>query len=611
MEYKLQNIVFPSSEALDLHYGLFYRGVRCVLDRTSLKLRIADHVVIDFSTYLNGCSYSKWKQYTGICSVKLKLQIEGEFSVTLIGYHLNAYSPVRTEYGTYNFDLKSIQNIELPFSDNGEIILGFEINSFKNVVLYGGEYVGVYSNKKLNDIELSLATTTCKKEVFIKNNIALLKKEILENGDDMKNHFYIHVVDNGRTLVPGELEDWHISVHPNKNTGGSGGYSRGMIESMKQIPCATNVLLMDDDVIVLPEAIKRTYRLLTLLNENYQNSFISGAMLFYEEMNIQHEDIGTLRKDCSYWPLKGRLYQHSLYDNLKNEQLEFFGSCRKYAGWWYCCIPINMIKTHGLSLPLFIRGDDIEYSLRCKADILTMNGICIWHMGFINKYNLAFDRYMRCRNLLVAQAVGSIDSDVNVVRMVRNSFVAELVRFNYNGARLILKAVQDYLKGPVFLEEERCEEILKQVTSLNEKYIPLSKMTNVDEWDLPATKEDYKRKCLSKWWYRATFNGHRFWINKLMKNDIPHVLAGDEYQPGKYTMHKKLLVVNPDLKLALYRQLDKKQYREIKKEWNKTFRVLKRNQIAKAYQKQKQYMTSIEFWTKYLELEKQEVSVCQ
>ena len=606
MEYKLQNILLPNSEELELHYRLFYRGTRCTLDRKEQILSIADHVVIDFATYFNGCSYSKWKSYTNLCGAKLRLLMQGEFSITLVGYHLDIYSPVRTEFGTFSFQLDKKQEIEFSFPDNEETMIGFEINSAKNTVLYGGEYFGIYSNKKINSIELCLATTTCKKEEFIKKNVALLKQEILQSDEDMKNHFYIHVVDNGRTLIPTDIEDWHIQVHPNKNTGGSGGYSRGMIESLEQTPRATHVLLMDDDVVVLPEAIKRTYRLLTLLNEEYQKSFISGAMLFYEEMHIQHEDIGTLRTNCDYWPLKGRLYQQSLYDNLKNERVDFYGSSREYAGWWYCCIPSSMIDEYGLSLPLFIRGDDIEYSLRCKANILTMNGICVWHMGFINKYNLAFDRYMRCRNLLVAQAVGSIDSEVDVIRMVKNSFVVELVRFNYNGARLVLKALQDYLKGPEFFEDEQCEEILRETTVLNEKFAPLSEIENVDDWDIPAIGGDWGRKRLSIWWYRITFNGQRFWPTVLMKNDVPQVLSGDAYQPGKYTRQKKTLVINPDLQLALYRKIDKNQYQEIKKEWDLAFRYFRKhnNKIVKTYQEHKQYLTSVKFWKKYLDLEK-------
>lgn len=607
MEYKLQNIVFPNTEELELHYGLFYRGNRCELERIKHKLQLVNHEVIDFATYLNGCSYEKWKQYTGVVGAKLYLEIEGKFSITLVGYHLDVVSPIRKEFATYQFHEDEKQKIMLQFPDSEETIIGFEITAKENVILYGGYYSGIYlDDKKVNSTELCVATTTCRKEEFIKRNIELINKEILESDDEIRNHFYLHVVDNGRTLNPRELEDWHIKVHPNKNTGGSGGYSRGMIESLEQTPRATNVLLMDDDVIVLPEALKRTYRLLTLLNDKYKDSFISGAMLFYEEMNIQHEDIGTLRKTCDYQSLKGRLYQHNLKDNLSNEQLEIYGNSRQYAGWWYCCIPSSVIDQYGLSLPLFIRGDDIEYSLRCKAkNIITMNGICVWHMGFINKYNLAFDRYMRCRNLLVAQAVGSIDQDVDVVHMVRNAFITELVRFNYNGATLVLRAVQDYLKGPEFFEEEKCEKILKEVMELNEKAVPLCKIEDVKEWDLNEVWHDSTRGFLKKWWYRITFNGQRFWNQRWCSNEVPHVLAGEAYQPNKYSNKKRMLVINPELKIGYYRKMDKKQYHEIKKEWNKSYYRLKHNKrtLMESYCEKRDYLTSIEFWKKYLDME--------
>ncbi len=607
MEYRLQNIIFPNTEELELHYGLFYRGNRCELEREKQALHLANHLIVDFATYLNGCSYEKWKKYTGAMGARLHLKIEGRFSITLVGYHLDVVSPIRKEFGTHHYDKKEKEEIVLEFPNNDETIIGFEISAEENVIVHGGYYEGVYADKKrLNPIELCVATTTCRKEEFIKKNVALIKKDILQSEDDMKNHFYLHVVDNGRTLVPEEMEDWHINVHPNKNTGGSGGYSRGMIESLEQTPRATNVLLMDDDVIVLPEALKRTYRLLTLLDEKYKGSLISGAMLFYEEMNIQHEDIGTLRKTCNYQSLKGRLYQHNLKDNLLNEQTEFYGSSRQYAGWWYCCIPSSVIDKYGLSLPIFIRGDDIEYSLRCKAnDIITMNGICVWHMGFINKYNLAFDRYMRCRNLLVAQAVGSISPEVKVLHMVKNAFITELVRFNYNGARLVLRAVQDYLKGPEFFEEERCEEILKEVMEMNEKAVPLSEISDVDEWDLNGIWYEQKRGFVKKWWYRITFNGQRLWNVKWCSNEVPQVLAGEEYQPNKYANKKRMLVVNPELKLANYREIDKKQYLEIKREWEKAFHTLKKEweKLKKEYSNKRDYLTSVDFWKKYLEME--------
>ena len=66
MEFKLQNIVFPMTADLETQSHLFYRGVRGILDRESKKLDFSDNTWIDFTTYMNGCSYGKWKKYTVI-----------------------------------------------------------------------------------------------------------------------------------------------------------------------------------------------------------------------------------------------------------------------------------------------------------------------------------------------------------------------------------------------------------------------------------------------------------------------------------------------------------------------------------------------------------------
>lgn len=105
-------------------------------------------------------------------------------------------------------------------------------------------------------------------------------------------------------------EQWNsdkITIHPNKNVGGAGGFTRGMIESMEQPEDITHVLLMDDDVIILPESIRRMYYLLSMLKPEFDEYFVSGARLCYEEMNIQHEDIGFVHADGSYGPQKNEL----------------------------------------------------------------------------------------------------------------------------------------------------------------------------------------------------------------------------------------------------------------------------------------------------------------
>ena len=602
MRQILQDISLPLQEKLYSYYKLFYRGERGILDRERQVLMAQDKTVLDFATYLNGLTLSKWKKYTNVSKIVLKIRVKGTGKVVLVGYHAEVYSPARSEYGVVSFDTDEFTELEIEFPENKEEIIGFEIDAIKDVEFAGGSFYGEFDEQDVRNVELCIATTTCRKEEFIKSNIQLIKEEILEADDDMKNHFYVHVVDNGRTLDPESLKSWHIDVHPNKNTGGSGGFSRGMIESLEQEVKATHVLLMDDDVVVLPESLRRTYRLLKTLKKEYHKSLISGTMLFYEEMNVQCEDVGTLRTNCDYWPLKQRLYHENIKDNLLNEQY-YYGADRRYAGWWYCCIPTPVIEEYGLSMPMFIRGDDIEYSLRCKADIITMNGICIWHMGFINKYNLSFDLYMRWRNLMMAQAIGSIGKEVEVFNRVCKSFRAELLKYNYNAAELILKAMKHYLEGPDFFKIEQGEKLLKENAKLNEKTVSLDNFDGID-WDLPGIWEDKPRKKLDTLWYRITFNGHRFWPEKWLKKDLECVLLGDAYQPQKYTRRRRVLAVNPDLKVGVIREIDKKRCKELQREWKKLMKKYKQHgaEIEAEYRKQREYLSSVEFWKKYLEI---------
>ena len=115
----------------------------------------------------------------------------------------------------------------------------------------------------------------------------LFKRELLSLGDEIARSLTVHVVDNGRSLDVEGLSGGGVFIHPNPNVGGSGGFARGMIESIHQKVKPTHVLLMDDDVSVSPESIRRTYALLSIRREAYIDAFVSGAMLKLEKMCIR------------------------------------------------------------------------------------------------------------------------------------------------------------------------------------------------------------------------------------------------------------------------------------------------------------------------------------
>ena len=79
------------------------------MDRQQNKLTLQDCSITDFTTYLNGCTLSKWKQYTNIQNLSLQLKLQGRGRIVLVGYHLDVYSPCRREYGIFAFDTEEVE----------------------------------------------------------------------------------------------------------------------------------------------------------------------------------------------------------------------------------------------------------------------------------------------------------------------------------------------------------------------------------------------------------------------------------------------------------------------------------------------------------------------
>ncbi len=601
MEYKIQKLVFPTEAKHQLCKKLFYRGSEGYLDREKEELHLGKGQMADFATYLNACSYRKWRRYTKAGNAVLYLDVQGEFELCIVGYSKNALNVERTEYAIQGHQIEERKTIRFGFPDNDDQMLGFEITAKEQCTLFGGYFAVEVDETDINDIELCIATTTCRKEAFIKRNVQILKKDILETDEEMGEHFYVHVVDNGQTLTDDDINGKHVYLHPNHNVGGAGGFARGMIESLAQKPKATHVLLMDDDVLVLPESIKRTYYFLKLRKKEYADHFISGAMLCYEKPNVQHEDIGTIMSNGYCCPLKPKFDHEDLSDNLDNEGGFTDRKC-EYAAWWYCCIPTAVIEKNGLPLPIFIRWDDVEYSLRCKAKFITMNGICVWHMGFLTKYNPAIDRYQECRNILIDKACSDILPNVDAYDKILKAFRVEILRFNYNGAEVVLRAFEDYLKGPDFLKVDRGEKILKQNLKLNEKYVSLNEIERDDIFDEFSCFDDPPRKFIDKWLYRLTYNGQRFWpFDRYKKGDV-FVSFDHSYQPQKMTMHDKMISVNPYEKTGAVRRIDKRRFKELMARYRKADHYCRqhREEIEAAYRKEMSFLTSERFWREYL-----------
>ena len=137
----LQHILFPDDESLANYWGLYYRGDRGRLTELDgeLVFCLGKYYFAEFNTYLNGLSFSKWKKYTPIEKVSLKLEFSGAADITLCGYSLSRSSvPERKSLKKCHFEDASRKEVTLDFPENQEMMLSFEISAITEVVFYKG-----------------------------------------------------------------------------------------------------------------------------------------------------------------------------------------------------------------------------------------------------------------------------------------------------------------------------------------------------------------------------------------------------------------------------------------------------------------------------------------
>ena len=83
--------------------------------------------------------------------------------------------------------------------DEHTVLAGFQIATTAATEIRNGYYEVSFDGEP-RDVELSIATTTFRKEKFIERNIELVKTELLASDYDIAKHLTMHVIDNGSTL---------------------------------------------------------------------------------------------------------------------------------------------------------------------------------------------------------------------------------------------------------------------------------------------------------------------------------------------------------------------------------------------------------------------------
>ncbi len=585
----------------------------------------------NFTTFFNALSVEKWQRYSRATTFFLHLEVAGApCAYVQTRAHRYSWHEERLEHTYREIEPgEDWATLDIPLEiAPDDVLVAFALETTGILRIRKSYYYTELDDAEIRPVELALCTTTFKNEKYITSNVALVKERIVAADEPISKHFHMHVVDNGRTLEPGELEGERVEVHPNPNAGGAGGFARGMLEAMDQTPRATHVLLMDDDVSISPESIIRTYSLLQIVNDEYAEAFLSGAMMNLDEPSLRYEDVGFVAERGKYFPVKDAARvdmlrgcvdtEAFLWHEPDEEGFDVDRMTQSYAAWWYCAIPMSVIDREGLPLPVFVRTDDVEYSLRAHAKMMTMNGICVWHAPFYQRYSAAVERYQMTRNVLIGRFASGMAPLSDFEGDMKISFELELKKYNYTNAELILDALEDFLKGPSFIMEpgaaersylaalrkaERLlpyEEVEKQARELGVELseVPIDHITRDD-----PGRNDH-RTMVDRVVDYVTVNGQRlvpeFYTDKGSVSVIG--AAGWFYPVDRLRKKEYLIAIDPYTRKGTVRKIDRERFKVLMERFGRDMDELNANRetLRQEYEAARPIMTSPEFWRHYL-----------
>ncbi len=608
---KLQNLLLPQTGICteECMYFRKFETEESKVDFTWDKdyIPMEKETAVSFDTYFNGCSVEKWFKYTKVRSISLHLHLKGQFRVTLmrkekkLDGHTTRFLREETVgeenvEGNYSFLFESESN-------NGMLCFGLKCMSEEGVV-YGGWYEGEVPQEEIRRVKMALVICTFKREVFVTKNVKELTESFLDNPEsDMSRALEIFISDNARTLDPKDivLND-KIHLFQNKNTGGAGGFTRGMIEVMKcrEKHGISHILVMDDDVIINPESLYRTYVILSLLKDNYEDAFVGGAMLRLDQQFIQHEA-------GARWN-KGYLISHKCGLDLREVDGCIYNEWEEktdFNAWWYCAFPAKVVSEDNLPLPIFIRGDDVEYGLRNMKNLILMNGICVWHEPFENKYSSSMYYYI-FRNRL-------IDNSIHHLKYKRRNFIKdlssqvkhEIVLYRYKNAELLMDGVQDFFRGIDWFMQQDGEALHKDVMARGYK------MQDINDLPVPFSYPVYERACrmeepgrLRRMFRKLMVNGLLLPAHKTNEHTDPFIAPTYTARPLNFYRADKVLNYDYTSRKGFVTE------KSLKKTWTLMLRLegiawksrFRYRRLVKQYDRRSAELMKLDFWNKYLDL---------
>ena len=339
----------------------------------------------------------------------------------------------------------------------------------------------------MKDVCIALDICTYKREKYIRKSLEELQNSRFFDPEDKVYYGGIHIfiVDNASELTLSESR--FICLIHNRNTGGSGGFQRGLDEIRASDTSFSHVVFMDDDVRFEAEALYILYDFLCVVDETEQDRPVAGRMFDLDNPNIQWTAAEIWNKgniahveftrDVSKPDKNGKKYEYGrvVYDCGAD-----------YGGWWFCCYPMEFVEKNDI-MPFFLHCDDVEYGLRCGKSPIIIEGVQVWHETW-EKRKSPYLLYYDTRNTLFVNEKYGLQPPVNeVFGDWKKRISAYHVQRDWLSEYMVICGMGDFLRGMRWLEHLDSEMYHKRITGMKS-----NRVKNAVAWRWVAFK--FKRK---------------------------------------------------------------------------------------------------------------------
>lgn len=296
--------------------------------------------------------------------------------------------------------------------------------------------------KLKNRVHLALNICTYKREDQLKHNISqLLQSKFF---DDLEEEYYgkldIFIVDNASEINMESNPFVHLFHNP--NTGGSGGFQRGIEEIRKYDNEFTHVIFMDDDVSFENSCFYILFDFLRTEEEIYKKRPVAGRMIDKDNPTIQW----TAAEKWNGGDIQHVEFLRDISDGTYQPGKVNYDIDADYGGWWFCCYPYSFVKDNDV-MPFFIHCDDVEYGLRCGEVPIIIEGVQVWHETWEKKMSPVMVYYDTRNTLFVNEIISSLPDKRTFLKWWKKEITDYHIKENYLFEYIVIKAVFDYLKG--------------------------------------------------------------------------------------------------------------------------------------------------------------------